>query len=873
MRQQPEAYCLADPVFYDSHSRWEAESSAFEETLSSPPDGWYRSERDVWICLNPVGVQLPQQGWKVHVSARPENASQVLRTVHAHCLRNRLPFKFLRSANVHRAHNYKYASRTASGKLVTIYPSDEETLHGVLTDLGKELEGEPGPYILTDLRWGAGPLFVRYGAFVDRYCLDENGETVLALAKPDGTLVPDSRKPVFTVAPWVDTPAFLAPHLAARNAGDPSEFPYLISRVLHFSNAGGVYLARRKSDNVEVVLKEARPHAGIDGAGEDAVTRLVREHTALRQLAGVAGVPAVYDRLALWEHEFLVQEYLPGQSLYSWLAINYPLTMAAPTAEQVSDYTRRALAILTAVAEIIERIHERGLVYGDLHPNNIMISDDDRVSLVDFELVCPAEADVKPAMGYPGFVSRTARGRARDLHALAVLRLWIFLPLASTFELDPGRMAELAPIAMARFDLPAQYAATVAGDLTPSAPASRSLGGPAEVELTGPDPDWLAACRSIAAGILGSATPDRSDRLFPGDIEQFRSGGDTFAYGAAGILWALDRTGHGRFPDHEKWLVTSALKLRQGGAGFCDGLSGIAYVLGNFGHEDEARALLERTRSMVPAMRDVTLFSGLAGLGLTYLHFAAVDEALRIADRLIAALDDPQAQGIDAVAGQARQSAGSRAGLLRGWSGVGLYFLHLHERTGDSRFLDHAVQAVRRDLASCRSHVDGSLQVDGDFRLLPYLEIGSAGIALVAAEIDHRRPDPAMRAAVDALSLACMPEFVIEPQLFNGRAGLLATLRRLSRRHPDNHRLSTAVRRHLERLGWHAITYEGHLAFPGDQGRRLSMDVATGSAGVLLALGAVRDPDLGFLPFLDPPAPLTQPVTSSVERPNQRGEV
>ena len=56
----------------------------------------------------------------------------------------------------------------------------------------------------------------------------------------------------------------------------------------------------------------------------------------------------------------------------------------------------------------------------------------------------------------------------------------------------------------------------------------------------------------------------------------------------------------------------------------------------------------------------------------------------------------------------------------------------------------------------------------------------------------------------------------------------------------------------IRRLAWHALSYEGHLAFPGDRLLRLSMDLATGTAGVLLALGAALHDEPVHLPFLGP---------------------
>ena len=49
------------------------------------------------------------------------------------------------------------------------------------------------------------------------------------------------------------------------------------------------------------------------------------------------------------------------------------------------------------------------------------------------------------------------------------------------------------------------------------------------------------------------------------------------------------------------------------------------------------------------------------------------------------------------------------------------------------------------------------------------------------------------------------------------------------------------------------MPYQGQLAFPGDQMMRLSMDLGTGTAGCLLALGAALDaPEPARLPFLPP---------------------
>ena len=69
----------------------------------------------------------------------------------------------------------------------------------MLLELGALLDGFTGPSILSDLRWGAGPLYVRYGGFTRTEIRTDSRSAGTALQQPDGTLVPDERRPGFQV--------------------------------------------------------------------------------------------------------------------------------------------------------------------------------------------------------------------------------------------------------------------------------------------------------------------------------------------------------------------------------------------------------------------------------------------------------------------------------------------------------------------------------------------------------------------------------------------------------------------------------------------------------------------------------------------------
>ncbi|WP_326567788.1 class III lanthionine synthetase LanKC [Amycolatopsis rhabdoformis] len=837
MDMRYEAFCFADPLFFDEQRETGAAADDFAAGLPAPGPMWTVAPRGIWRVVHPQGVDLPEQGWKIHVSAGMDNADRVLAAVHEYCLDHRLAFKYLRSRTILLARNSKYAPRDGSGKLITLYPVDEYELARVLQDLSARLDGEHGAYVLSDLRYESGPLYVRYGGFAEQW-VEHDGTRVLAIRKPDGTLVPDRREPVFSVPDGVKIPDCLAASLAARKGGDPAQFPYRVTSSLHFSNGGGVYLAERKADGEEVVLKEARPHAGLDRELVDAVERLRREHEVLQRLAGVPGVPEAYERFTVWEHHYLAMQRMPGTSLGNWLALNYPLTRRDSTEADLLTYRDRAVAVLAQVERILGDLHGRGVVFGDLHALNVLVTDEDEVSLIDFEMAFDAASGTRPALGAPGFRAPADRhGVDIDLYALAMLRLWLFLPLATLLELAPAKLRGAAEFAQRRFGLADGYADELV----------RVLGAPGSLdvltELDEDRPDWTLVRKQIVEGVLASATPARTDRLFPGDIEQFRVGGACFGFGAAGVLWALDVAGAGRFPEHEQWLLDAVRREPPARPGFFDGSHGIAYVLEHFGHHEAASALLTASRALVEQTTDHALEGGLAGIALTELHFAtsrgdneygrqALATAVRLAEKLETA---------------APPGKFARAGLLSGWSGPALLFVRLYERTGEPAWLSFADQALRRDLEECATADDGSLQVrDGERRTLPYAGIGSAGILMVLEQLARVSPTSEACANLPALREACRGEFVIQPGLLHGRAGLLAAL---SFDPAPSPRITSAVDLHLARLAWHAVPYRSGLAFPGNQLLRLSTDVTTGSAGVLLALSALLD-GTELLPFL-----------------------
>ncbi|GAA2622830.1 hypothetical protein GCM10010425_17250 [Streptomyces spororaveus] len=306
-------YTFADPRAYDDIARWQAhpDDPRFHRTRKGPvcladgddggtgtelADGWQQARHGIWTVCRPGPEPLRGQGWKIHVAVTPDTFPGVLDTVARYCFGNGTPFKFLARHEYAWLVNAKYAPRQISGKGIVLYPADERRSREGAEELAALLDGVPGPRILSDLRIGDSVVHVRYGAYARRFCRTPKGGISLALADPEGRLVPDVRSVPFRAPAFVTVPeAFTAP--APGPSGDAGPVPpYRVDKTLHFSDAGGVYLTTHLPTGREVVLKEARPYAGYDLVGADAVTRAGAEYAAMLRFADLPEIPAGYEQ-------------------------------------------------------------------------------------------------------------------------------------------------------------------------------------------------------------------------------------------------------------------------------------------------------------------------------------------------------------------------------------------------------------------------------------------------------------------------------------------------------------------------------------------------------------------------------------------------
>jgi Tol biopolymer transport system component len=145
--------------------------------------------------------------------------------------------------------------------------------------------------------------------------------------------------------------------------------PYRISREIGRGGMGVVYLAEDPRLDREVAIKVLPAHLAEDRG------RLERFENEARTLAQV-NHPNVAGILGLEEKDgqrFLILEYVPGESLADRLERG-PLGLD------------EALEVCTRIAAGVEAAHDAGVIHRDLKPDNVRITPEGEVKILDFGL-------------------------------------------------------------------------------------------------------------------------------------------------------------------------------------------------------------------------------------------------------------------------------------------------------------------------------------------------------------------------------------------------------------------------------------------------------------------------------------------------------
>ena len=181
------------------------------------------------------------------------------------------------------------------------------------------------------------------------------------------------------------TPAESALHMqpGSRLAGR-----YTVGRVIGFGGFGVTYIAWDDVLQQRVAIKEYLPSEfATRAAGQTQVTvfsgnkaeqfadgmvKFVEEARRLAQFQNEPGIVRVFDSFEENNTAYIAMEYLDGETLTSFLDREGQVPV------------NQAIEMLTPVIQSLEKVHKAGIIHRDIAPDNIILTKDGQVKLIDF---------------------------------------------------------------------------------------------------------------------------------------------------------------------------------------------------------------------------------------------------------------------------------------------------------------------------------------------------------------------------------------------------------------------------------------------------------------------------------------------------------
>jgi serine/threonine-protein kinase len=190
---------------------------------------------------------------------------------------------------------------------------------------------------------------------------------------------------------------------------------YRIESVVARSGMASIFRGTDLRDGRPVAIKVPHPEMEADPVLFDRF----RREKEIGQMLDHPGVMKVYKDDG---HTgiYMVMEWVEGRLLRQVLVTHGKLPL------------ERAVRIAVAICEVLQYIHDNGVVHRDLKPENIMVDSQDRVKLIDFGIAGKQGsrrltfAKLTDTMGTPEYISpeqvKGKRGDGRsDIYALGVM--------------------------------------------------------------------------------------------------------------------------------------------------------------------------------------------------------------------------------------------------------------------------------------------------------------------------------------------------------------------------------------------------------------------------------------------------------------------
>ena len=350
-------------------------------------------EDGIWIYSS-VSYNLDQTGYKIHLSATPTNILAIAEIVINYFKEKDISYKMIKSINdliLLNKGNYGYSQ---IGKAFTVYPKDTNHFKKTIFDLHLLTKQFRSIQIPSDFRFlNSEIVYYRFGELLSGNTQSDDSRTRILPLESDYTL------PYHNIKRYSELPDYLTPIKSLGGSGKSS-----------------IILVFNSNEQEYMTLKIGRRLGNIEDSLVDSSERVAWEYYVLNDLSELTHLVNPVDIFYLNEDVCLLEEYIPGSSLFELVYKKQELN-----GTNVSLICKQ---LLSAVKEI----HEKNYIIGDLSLGNIIFNGR-QIKIIDTEYFFKKNTDFYYLEVYKqgtlGFWTSKYKDKNRDLYA--VIKIFYFL--------------------------------------------------------------------------------------------------------------------------------------------------------------------------------------------------------------------------------------------------------------------------------------------------------------------------------------------------------------------------------------------------------------------------------------------------------------
>ena len=203
---------------------------------------------------------------------------------------------------------------------------------------------------------------------------------------------------------------------------------YKVTKKIGEGGFGAAFLVENINSNVQsVFIAKCQKLTNDPSQNHELINRFEQEASVLQRVGNSHGqIPALFDYFDFEGNFYLIQEFIKGQTL---------MDIAVQMFQEGYVFSeRKASEIILSLLEVLERIHEQGLIHRDIKPQNIILREGDgKPVLIDFGLIKQLTQEnflktgtVAGTMGYCPIEQQMGKALFQsDLYAVGMVMLFL----------------------------------------------------------------------------------------------------------------------------------------------------------------------------------------------------------------------------------------------------------------------------------------------------------------------------------------------------------------------------------------------------------------------------------------------------------------